>query len=80
MIGALEQNHDFHAQNDWIEGVDFLRKSTLGSRGFGYTYRGFALAPEGSSLVKMDSISACHVVQIPPEGDTCAPAISSLWG
>ncbi|MGC9159622.1 MAG: hypothetical protein ACP5FH_11595 [Terracidiphilus sp.] len=44
---VLEQKHDFHAQNDWIEGADFLRKSTLESRGFGYTYRGFAIAPEG---------------------------------
>jgi hypothetical protein len=50
---ALEQNHDFHAQNGWIEGVDFLRKSTLGSHGFGYTYRGFAIAPEGDSLAQL---------------------------
>jgi hypothetical protein len=26
---VLEQNHDFHARNGLIKGVDFLRKSTL---------------------------------------------------
>jgi hypothetical protein len=39
-----EQNHDFHAHNCLIEGVDFLRKSTLWVCSLGYTYRGFAVA------------------------------------
>jgi hypothetical protein len=40
----LEQNHNFHAHNSLIKGVDFLRKSTLWSRSLGYTYCGFAIA------------------------------------
>jgi Zn-dependent M28 family amino/carboxypeptidase len=55
---VLEKNHDFHAQNDSIEGVDFLRKSTLGSRGFGYTYRGFAIAVVAAGIAALPFLCA----------------------
>jgi hypothetical protein len=43
--GNLERNHDSCAIKGLVQGVDFLRKSTLQSCAFGYTYRGFAVVP-----------------------------------
>jgi hypothetical protein len=40
---SLEQNHDSRALKSIVQGVDFLRKSTLCFPGLGYTYRDSAV-------------------------------------